>query len=104
MIPHLSRPEAVVCTALIVVVLLAWVGFAIEHYQALQARAFVGFVRQHLSLGESPSFILNTALTVSVLPTQLLRSGRFLVGSAIAILMMASLGWLALRIRRTGSL
>jgi hypothetical protein len=94
------RAEYAMCSILIALVVLAWVGAVAEYAQSLHARAAVSFLVHHHAIGDDPSFIVRTAPNVEVLWISVLRSPFFIGASFLAAIAIGGLSWLIYRLQR----
>lgn len=96
--------EVKVCVFLLLVVVIAWIGFVRFLIQNSGERAAFWFMRDHLTLGESPEFVLEVA--GEGLPQTLgsiVTWSAFQVSMVFLIVLIAGLTWLAYRLSRGSS-
>lgn len=93
--------EIVVCVALIVLVVVTWIGFALYFYEDVSIRSALAFMQYHKALGESPEFIPG-AVNGLAQPLDVLFTWRqFQASIIIAMLLILGLMWLAFRLWRS---
>jgi hypothetical protein len=92
-------PELTVCILLIFGVIGAWTGFFLFFDHSAGERAAFWFMRNHLSLGEPPDFVLHIAGQGVPQPVEILITWRELQLSLVmALTLIAGLIWLAYRL------
>ena len=101
---HSFTLEVTICILLIFGVIGAWICFFLFFAQSAGERAAFWFMRNHLSLGEAPDFVLRIAGQGIPQPVELLITWREVQLSLIMTMtLIAGLIWLASRLWKIGA-